>query len=175
MRRVAALYVERGTVYRQIPFVEFWDADRDARRFPLDCPVVAHPPCQQWSRLRTFAKVDAAQRDLAYTAVGQVRRCGGVLEHPSGSALWRAAGLPLPGCRDRFGAFTFPLPQRWFGHECEKRTWLYVLGVEPQELPAIPFVLGRAVRTVQDQSSRDRVVTPKDLADWLVELARRVR
>ena len=50
---VAALYVERNGVYWNLPGVDPWDEERDARLYEGPYPVVAHPPCQRWCR---FAK-----------------------------------------------------------------------------------------------------------------------
>jgi hypothetical protein len=172
LRSVAALYVERDSVFKALPGVSCFDQDRDARTFPLDSPVVALPPCPQWSRLRSFAKRDPEQRDLALLAVRQVRACGGVLEHPSGSLLWTEASLPAPGNVDGLGGWTLPLPQRWFGHSCEKRTWLYIVGIRPARIPSIPFALGVARQKVELQHSRDRLASPVAFAEWLIELAR---
>src|SRR5690606_32111919 len=51
MRMVAALYVESDGVYAGLPDVDLWDEKRDARKYPGDYPVVAHPPCSRWCRL----------------------------------------------------------------------------------------------------------------------------
>lgn len=48
---IAALYVERGGAYWDMPGVDAWDADRDARRYAGTMPVVAHPPCQLWGAM----------------------------------------------------------------------------------------------------------------------------
>ena len=49
---VAAMFVRADSVYKTIPGVDCWDIDRDARLWPGGCPVVAHPPCRAWGRLR---------------------------------------------------------------------------------------------------------------------------
>ncbi len=45
---IAALYVEKGGVYYNLPDVDPWDKDRDARLYAGPWPVVAHPPCERW-------------------------------------------------------------------------------------------------------------------------------
>jgi len=47
---VAALYVETGGVYCDLPGVEVWDEDRDARLYGGSYAIVAHPPCARWNR-----------------------------------------------------------------------------------------------------------------------------
>lgn len=186
---VAALYCLSDSIYHQISGVEVWDAARDARSFPGGVPIVAHPPCAQWGRLRTFAKRNPAERECALLAVQQVRHNGGVLEHPAGSALWKAAGLPGVGHRDAFGGFSLMLSQRWFGHPCEKKTLLYVCGIEPGAVPPLHeafggarYVIatnrrGRGARPVLPGSrwNHCRERTPYLFALWLVELARRCK
>lgn len=107
---------------------------------------------------------------------------GGVLEHPAGSTLWEAQGLPQPGQRDSFGGWTLPAPQKWWGHKAEKASWFYVVGCKPQAIPDLPLVLGDAAYVVQSSKRDDcrpritkaeREHTPEALAAWLVELARR--
>lgn len=44
MRTVAALFVRADSIYKTMPDVDAWDIERDARRWPGGCPVVAHPP-----------------------------------------------------------------------------------------------------------------------------------
>ena len=50
MKTVAILCASRKTAYRDIPGVEIYDEDRDARTFPGGMPVIAHPPCRRWTR-----------------------------------------------------------------------------------------------------------------------------
>jgi hypothetical protein len=53
MSLIAALYVEKNGCYYNLPSVDPWDIERDARLYRGPWPVVAHPPCQRWGR---FAK-----------------------------------------------------------------------------------------------------------------------
>lgn len=190
-REVAVLFAREDSVYKALPGCDVWDQARDARRWPGGCPVVAHPPCRLWGKLRGFAKPDEGERELAPWAVEQVRRFGGVLEHPSQSLLWKVCGLPEPGQRDRWGGWTLPVTQNWFGHRALKPTRLYVVGCAPGSIPPIPFFLGEPTHVIQTRShgrvrlkkgdlgwkpevsKAEREQTPSAMAAWLVELARR--
>jgi hypothetical protein len=179
--KVAALFCRADSHYKTLDGVDVYDMDRDARTYDGPWPVVAHPPCRAWGRLRTFAKQRPDERNLARLAVALVREFGGVLEHPAGSTLWSAQGLPTPGKRDAFGGWTLAAPQKWWGHKAEKETWFYVVGCEPSDMPGLPLVLGEATHVVQTRKREDyrphitkaeREHTPPELAQWLVDLAR---
>ncbi len=194
--RVAVLFARADSVYKTLADVEVFDASRDARTYDGPWPVVAHPPCRAWGLLRHFAKPRADERNLARLAVSLVRRFGGVLEHPAGSSLWKDQLLPRPGeARDRYGGWTLPIVQHWWGHKAEKATWLYICGVEPSVIPAMPLVLGTASHVIAQHrtlpgggrvtrghpkwrpevTKADREHTPPNLAGWLVNLAARCK
>lgn len=175
MFTAAALYVRKNTIYRQFPDIDLYDEKRDARSFSSSLPVIAHPPCRLWGRLAHFSKADISERDLAFHAVEQVRKNGGVLEHPAFSKLWPSVGLPHPGELDLLGGFTFPILQSWFGHKCPKATWLYILGLTPSELPPIPFELGFPPGRIERSSMKVREGTPLVLAEFLYEITQRIR
>lgn len=145
---VAVLFARGDSHYKTLPECDVWDIDRDARRWPGGAPVIAHPPCRAWAGLRHMASPRADEKDLAIFAVACVRKYGGVLEHPRGSTLWAAAGLPAPAERDEFGGWTLPIMQQDFGHRAAKPTWLYIVGCGPREVPQMPLALGRAERVV---------------------------
>lgn len=177
---VAVLFARTDSVYKTLPECDVWDIDRDARKWPGGSPVVAHPPCRAWGRLRHFANPRKGERLLATWAVRQVRKWGGVLEHPASSTLWPKAGLPAPGQRDKYGGWTLPIVQQWWGHRAEKKTLLYVFGCDPSDLPRMPYVMGEATHVVQSLKRADhrphitkaeREHTPPELARWLVDLA----
>lgn len=178
---VAVLFARADSIYKTFPCCDVWDIERDARCWPGGAPVVAHPPCRAWGRLRRFAKPRKGERLLATWSVRQVRRFGGVLEHPAASRLWPRAGLPVPGQRDRFGGWTLPIHQHWWGHRAEKSTLLYIVGCEPSDIPTIPYRMDEPTHVVQSAkadcrphiSKAEREHTPPELAAWLVDLARR--
>lgn len=140
---VAVLFARCDSVYKTLPGCDVWDIERDARLWPGGSPVVAHPPCRAWGSMRQFAKPREDEKALALFALDAVRKWGGVLEHPAESTLYAAAKMPAPGrFPDEFGGWSFAIDQFHFGHRAEKATWLYVVGIEPDELPP-PSVPGR--------------------------------
>lgn len=138
--KIAALFVEKSGVYSDLPNVELWDEQRDARRYAGPFPVVAHPPCSRWCRLAGLVEArwghkrgeDGGCFDAALKAV---RRWGGVLEHPAYSDAWPAFGLPRPlrggGWQRGFcGGWSCHVEQGRYGHPAKKATWLYAFGAE---------------------------------------------
>lgn len=173
---IAVLYARKTSVYKTMEGLDVYDIDRDARKAPGGAPAIAHPPCRAWGRLRQFAKPREGERELAYHALEYVRTWGGILEHPQASRLWIEAGLPGPQKgKDAFGGWTLSVPQYWWGHEGYKSTRLYIVGIEPRELPPVPFVMGEPERKVEDLCSAKREKTPPDFARWLVEVAKKIQ
>lgn len=124
---VAALYIDEHGPYPKMPGVDAWGVTRDARVYEGPHPVVAHPPCGPWGAFAHMCKSPEQDPALAIRAVEQVRRWGGVLEHPRRSRLWAHVGLPLPGQpADEHGGRTIEVDQVEWGHAAHKRTWLYL-------------------------------------------------
>lgn len=169
MTRVAALFVRARSHYADLG-ADCYDAERDARTFDLAAPVVAHPPCRAWGKLSGLAKPRPDERDLAWWALHVVRHCGGVLEHPKASQLWREAGIGTPGVRDRFGGVLVTCLQSWWGHRAPKETAFYIVG----PVPAFPDEHARELASVpvERMGRAERERTPHELAAWLVNLAR---
>ena len=184
MRTVAVLFAMKDSIYHTLPGVEVYDEERDARTFPGGMPVVAHPPCRLWGRLRNRSTADESEKDLARFAVRMVQQNGGVLEHPFTSTLWKEMNLPLPRQSASKTGWTLAAPQWWWGHRAEKNSWFFVVGAMPNDLPTIPcFKLGEPEMYINRPRSkagqnievpkRERHATPLALAEWLVETARR--
>lgn len=193
LRLVAALYVdvEKGP-YAKLPGVDVWGEERDARGYNEDHPVVAHPPCATWGKWKWRATGGAREHSCGVYAVRQVRARGGVLEHPSGSGLWAPTseggmGLPRPGePPDQYDGWTLEVDQVRWGHLAQKRTWLYIVGLDPRDIGPLPPprtpskiiapARGRAEEAVgRHLPKSQRHLTPPAFAKWLVELARRTR
>lgn len=191
MPDVAALYIDPRGPYPRMEGVDCWDEARDARLYTGPYPVVAHPPCGPWGRLRHLCRVQVA--DLAPRAIEQVRAFGGVLEHPAHSRLWRHARLPEPGeLPDEHGGYTLAVNQVDWGHVARKPTWLYLVRVPcvrlemPEPREPTHWISGGRGREGKKRkttpvppgikvcSAQARRRTPPAFAEWLVALARRV-
>lgn len=180
---VAVLFARGDSIYKKIPGLDVWDAGRDARKWQGGCPLVAHPPCAQWSKLKALAHKDEWMKSHAPWAVAQIRRWGGVLEHPHGSDLWKFCHLPYPGqFRDDFGGYSLLVDQVHWGHRAQKRTLLYIVGCDLEDLPPMPkerkkptHVLdtsNRAERKLPYLAKSLRDASPEPFAHWLIEIAR---
>lgn len=187
---VAALYVDPNGVYANLPGVEVWGEDRDARLYAGPWPVVAHPPCAKWSPLAYINRRRLPNYEIGddggcfESALAAVRRCGGVLEHPALSLAWKHFGLDKPErgiWKGWFGSYVTEVDQGSYGHRARKRTWLYVVapGV-PASLDWTPAdssvcVSGFLHHTGTDESRRVRpkeaASTPPAFRDVLLAMA----
>jgi hypothetical protein len=147
---IAALFVEKGGAYWDLPGVDPWDEARDARTYAGPWPVVAHPPCQRWGKLWAGSPIHIKRTGERKTkgddggcfaaAIAAVRRWGGVLEHPWGSGAWPHFGLNTPHrdgrwvVADWFGGWTCCVEQGRYGHYARKPTMLYAHSVDLPEL-----------------------------------------
>jgi hypothetical protein len=200
---IAALFVEKGGTYWDLPGVDPWDEARDARTYEGPWPVVAHPPCQRWGRYWGGAPGQWPRLKMGddagcfESALASVRRWGGVLEHPEGSHAWRRFELNTPPrsggwvYADFFGGWTCCVEQGAYGHTARKATWLYASSVD---LPSLDwgraegdFVRledgfhskeerARAVKrgACERLSKRQRAATPIAFRDLLISIARTV-
>ena len=187
---VSVLFARSDSIYRELN-CDVWDAARDARLFCGLNPVIAHPPCRAWGQLAHLARPRRGERALALIALDWVRRNGGILEHPLRSKLFsQVIGYPLPSEPDAFGGWTLPYDQFWAGHLAQKATRFYLVGIQPKQLPALPFALGQAPCTVSGGqraqlergipvrktiTKAQREQTPPEMAHWLVKVASSIR
>jgi hypothetical protein len=211
--KIAALYVAARGGYFGLDYVDPWDRERDARLYDGPLPVVAHPPCQRWGKMWAGSpsviaktgvrKVKGDDGGCFASALDAVRRYGGVLEHPWGSAAWahfnlnvppRSGGwisAELPGSH-RYG-WTCCVEQGRYGHYARKPTLLYAVGCDLPEMDwgigehRIPqwaidkYGLKRAKRIGElsfkggGTDSILRIGTPKPFRDLLISMARTVR
>jgi hypothetical protein len=206
---VAALYVQTGGCYYNLPGVDPWDEARDARLYAGPYPVIAHPPCPRWGKMwfgqpltvkRTGIRKKLGDDDGCFeSALGSVRKFGGVLEHPEGSHAWTHFGLNEPPreggwiVADFQGGWTCCVEQGRYGHYARKPTWLYAVVADPNDLPLLdwgkseprydPAVvarmgLKRAKRLGEvgarggGTDSSPRIGTPEPFRDILLSIAR---
>lgn len=191
---VAALYVSRKGPYWGRPDVDAWDEERDARLYAGPLPVVAHPPCGRWCRMAKFVQSRYPHLRVGddggcfASALENVRRCGGVLEHPAWTLAWTSYALPIPmgaGWSMDIGSWVCEVRQSAYGHPATKPTWLYYVG----EKPPAPMdwrrvrgtkVVGSCTRRADgsicrrnaDRMSSGTEITPPAFAEALLSLAR---
>lgn len=158
--------------------VEVYDARRDARTFTGGMPVVTHAPCRAWSAHCSHqAKPEPGEKELANFCAEQLKKWGGVFEHPANSRAFAACGLPLPGAfpvRGKSGLWTIEVCQCWWGYPMLKKTWLCFSGVDPRNVH-IPISLhphGSDRRREQLMSHAERSKTTRSFGEWLVSIAR---
>lgn len=187
---IAALFVQRGGAYWNLPGVEPWDEERDARKYGGPHAVVAHPPCSRWCRLAGVVEARWGHRrgddgGCFSSALESVRRFGGVLEHPAYSDAWSAYDLNRPPTggvwvnADFRGGWTCYVEQGKYGHPARKATWLYAHSVE---LPSLRWghtdgeadaLVSFMTNNTRDDDERPRL-SPKDAsatpADFRAEL-----
>lgn len=149
MRKVAALYVQTGGCYYGNPLIEPYDIEEDARMYGGPWPVVAHPPCQRWGRMwkgqpgnikKGIVERKGDDHGCFKSALFDVRRWGGVLEHPEGSNAYAHFGIDKPprqggwiSAGDGYGQVC-RVEQGQYGHYCPKPTWLYTVRTELPDL-----------------------------------------
>lgn len=176
LRKVAILCVNRKTHYRDLPGVECYDIDRDARTFAGGMPVVAHPPCRSWSAfLRHRSKPIPGESDLGPMCVEWVQECGGVLEQPAFSRLFAHCDLPMPGTGNVIG-WTAEVWACWWGsNHTRKRTWLYFSGIDKRDVyfPLRLWPAGGDRSTWEGGNRHLRSETSLEMCQWLVDIARR--
>lgn len=197
-KSLAALFVISDGPYTELPFIDWWDEIRDARRYNGPHPVIAHPPCERWGRYWSGGPSAKVRRKLGddngcfESALSSVRKWGGVLEHPEASRAFYAFDLPIPKWHggwtepDYYGGRSCCVAQGHYGHLAQKMTWLYLIGDHYPELTwgvcknKMRLDLGfhtkeeraRSIKTPPPQrlSKLQRKLTPILFRDLLIEL-----
>lgn len=179
---ISILFTRKDSVYKQLN-VDCWDIERNALNWTGGNSIVAHPPCRAWGQLSHFAKPREGEKELAIWAISQIRKFGGVLEHPRGSQLWKYLDLPLGNKTDEYGGYTLSVNQSWWGHRAEKKTLLYIVGCDRNQLPQMPlnfdvieYVVTNSIRKGNPGYKKritayEREATPIEFAKWLINVA----
>jgi hypothetical protein len=199
---IAALFVAGDGPYLNLPGVDPWTAERDARLYPGPHPVVAHPPCERWGRY-WFGGPSCAERKRLGDDLGcfgfalmSVRAFGGVLEHPAATHAWKIyelASPPLYGgwvpAGDGVGMVCH-VEQGHYGHPARKATWLYAVAPTLPELKWGPAPPGKRLdegfhskeeraaaraagkKPIKRLSKAENIHTPPEFRDVLVSIAR---
>lgn len=173
MNLTPVLFTQKNSVYLTVQGFDCYDAQRDALTFKRGLPIIAHPPCRLWSRMRRFSTAPAHERWLAVWSIIYVRKYGGIVEHPAGSAIFRFMGIPTNGSPDKYGGFLISVDQSWFGHPCRKRTYLYICGISRSQVPAHPLSFRPITSSIsrskhlKELKKTERSSTPLIFAYWL--------
>jgi hypothetical protein len=204
---VCALFVDPEGIYPKLLGPEnCWDETRDARTYPGPHPVVCHPPCNLFVNMAAVNwKRYGRQKPAWYpggtdggcfeSALQNVRKYGGILEHPAFTHAWSKYHIDPPSCIDPEvrgwyenywaggvsgpGGDTYYTCEVWqsaYGHRARKRTWLLYSGSRP------PFELnwsrepgtcqiGWFDRQKPTLSKREANATPVAFAQELIKLA----
>ncbi len=172
---IAALFVESDGVYSNLPGVDAWGIERDARNYAGPHPVIAHPPCQRWGRYWSGGPSAKVRRTLGdddgcfESALKSVRMFGGVLEHPEASHAFKRFDLTIPpksggwvhagtlftASRSWAETWTCCVEQGHYGHPARKATWLYYVGSRPPELIWGPSAGTRLDEGFHSKAERD--------------------
>lgn len=192
---IAALYVLKDGPYYNLPGVDPWPQERDARLYAGPWAVVAHPPCERWGRFATGGMQRAGAfrvgDDGGCFAAGlaSVRRFGGILEHPQDSKAWSRFQLVAPPrsggwiVADMHGGWTCRVEQGFYGHVSRKATWLYAVNCRLPDLrwgfgeqrlvqrPGLTYLQMRRKGVVHYMTKRQRAETPAEFRDLLISIA----
>lgn len=178
--QIAVLFVRLDSIYKDFNVCDCYDLERNALTFNDNRVIIAHPPCRLWGRLYKQSTAPPEEKQTAIFSINKIRQNGGVLEHPAGSKLWQTMELPTDSKTDKYGGFTISVNQHWFGHRAEKRTWLYICGIDRKDLPVIPVNFNAVTHVItkcrkhanykKEVSRKERESTPKEFASWLINL-----
>ena len=148
MKKIVALYIEEDGVYCGLPNVDPWGPKRDARRYSGPHPVIAHPPCSRWSGFaygsplaikQGHRKISGDDKGCFKCALSDVRRWGGVIEHPYRTQAFKFFGINHPPRHggwiraDEWG-WICSVEQGRYGHPVAKPTVIYAVRTELPEL-----------------------------------------
>lgn len=158
--RIAVLGVAERSNYHKLHFpgheIILFDKAKDMRNFQFDSPVIAHPPCAQWSRCRNFAYDNPEEKALAFFCLQAVQVCGGILEHPHGSQFMREF-VGFENC--------ISVDQHWWHFPARKRTLLYFSQVKPL---SFPLNFDAIKQTSYDLRHDSRSRTTIEFNTWLI-------
>lgn len=155
---ITVLCAARKSYYFDLPGLDVYGKERNAYNFTGTNPVIAHPPCAQWSRLRSFARFDLEEKGLANFCWEVVNKNGGVFEHPLGSSFFKNVRIDM--------SKLYSVDQSWFGFPARKRTLLYFHKCKPL---AFPLKFDAVQVKVENMGADARSLMTYSFATWLVK------
>lgn len=173
--KVPVLFVHSKSNYKLVPGFDCYDENRDALNYTDSNPVIAHPPCRLWSRLKGLSTAPASEKNLAVWSINLVRLVGGIVEHPYDSQLWKHIDCPGVGVFDKFGGTSFVFDQFDFGYYVRKRTRIYIVGLNSlSELPRLNLRFEPVTRKFDNLSPKQRSETTPELCLWFLEIIKKI-
>lgn len=154
----SVLCICENSNYLKIDGLDLWDKNRDVYNYTSSNVIIAHPPCQQWSKLKAFANDDIKERDLAAFCFHLVKLNGGVFEHTACSSFFKFIGADF--------SKIISVNQSWWGFPAKKPTYLYFENCKPLSYP-LSFDLVQ--KKVSQMSYKKRSIMPLGFCKWLVE------
>ena len=154
---ITVLCVAPRSNYHFIPNLDLYTEKRNAYTYCGRGPVITHAPCQQWSRLKHFAKGSQLEKDLAVFCFEKVQQNGGIFEHPAGSSFFKYVGADYKKI--------ISVNQSWWNFPATKRTYLYFNKITPLSHPLSFDCSSRSVVSLTP-SARSRM--PLAFCQWLV-------
>ena len=130
MQQIAALFVRSDSIYWDRNSIEAYDVTRNALTYTGNSPILAHPPCARWGRFwwADGSITPGMDNGLFEFSLAQLRRVGGVIEHPAASHAFKMhdLGNPQRGFwkRNLWGDWVTEVDQSQYGHRAQKSTWL---------------------------------------------------
>jgi hypothetical protein len=154
---ISVLCIQKNSNYLQLPNLDLWNESRNTYNYTGINPVICHPPCQQWSRLKAFAKDDKLSKELALFCWDKVQVNGGIFEHPLGSSFFKYVNAN----RKKM----FVVHQSWWGFPARKPTILYFNNYKPL---TTPICFDAILTTVDKMAYSSRSKMSVNFCRWLV-------
>ena len=175
---IPVLFTQENSNYDKIKLFDCYNIKRNALSFTDRIPLIAHPPCRKFSKLRGLSTAPLSEKKLAFFALARIRQFGGILEHPRSSTLWKNGNFNLDGSIDSYGGFLRSVDLSWFGFPARKKTMLYFCGIAPGQLPPIPISLDAITHVISSTSSSNkkeiskkmRSTTPLPMIEFFIEV-----
>lgn len=161
--RIPVLFCTPNSTYNYIAIADPYDKKRDALTWKGGNAAIYHPPCRLWGKLAHMAKADNPdyEKHLGLWSIEMVEKYGGVIEHPEGTKLFDHVTKGM--------GFITKVNQCWFGHPFKKATMLYIVGIEPDQLPWInKELIHQTTLELGPESWREK--TPLLFAYWLLQI-----
>jgi len=155
---ITILCVMTNSNYNHIPNLDLWDINRNAYNYTGNNIVITHAPCQQWSKMKSFAKENKKEKELAFFCYEKVQKNGGIFEHPAGSNFFKIVNIP----RNKI----ISVNQHWWGFPAQKKTYLYFNQISP--LP-VPLNFNAVQKKVINMAQNKRSLMTTSFCQWLVD------